>query len=516
MTFNQKVLLVVLLTIITLCLAVKIDFATADLGRHIENGEIVLSGNVEEIRALFTTNYYSYTEGDSPFINHHWLSGVLFYILFVFTGFSGLSIFYIVCMLVAFWLIFDLVRDKISPFALLAISLIAIPVLTSRAEVRPEIFSYLFVALFIWICRQCADNKINQNWLWSLPILQIIWVNVHIGFLFGPFIIGLHFMELAMQKNFVHAKKIGLILFFSGLALLVNPSHIYGALYPFKIFGIYSYRIVENQSINFLSNLGVGNAHIFLAYKILLVLVLLSYIAAASVNWKKISLPLFIYSTVFAVMGWVAIRDFPLFGITAVLSIAFNLEIIYGNTGKVPVFAKNEGVISTALIALTIAGILLITGSSLNRRADFGIGIEKDANGAVEFFEANHLKGPIFNNYDVGGYLIYNLFPSEKVYFDNRPEAYSKSFVENEYIKAMEDPETFNAAEKKYGFNTIFFYYRDYTPWGQAFITRMVFEPDWAPVFADNSIVILLKRNNQNYATIREYEVPKEVFRISK
>src|SRR3990167_1948387 len=55
-----------------------------DLARHIKNGEMILRGNFD----VLYKNVYSYTEPDQPFTNHHWLSGVIFYLLFELIGFD--------------------------------------------------------------------------------------------------------------------------------------------------------------------------------------------------------------------------------------------------------------------------------------------------------------------------------------------------------------------------------------------------------------------------------------------
>ena len=72
----------------------------------------------------------------------------------------------------------------------------------------------------------------------------------------------------------------------------------------------------------------------------------------------------------------------------------------------------------------------------------------------------------------------------------------------------------FKKIDEEYVFNSIFFYYRDYTPWGQAFLTRMIYDSDWAPVFVDDKNLILLRRNEQNRSIIEKYEIPKEVFQV--
>ncbi len=51
----------------------KINLITADIGRHLINGKLLIEQNT-----LVSTNHYSYTMQDKLVINHHWLSGVIF------------------------------------------------------------------------------------------------------------------------------------------------------------------------------------------------------------------------------------------------------------------------------------------------------------------------------------------------------------------------------------------------------------------------------------------------------
>ena len=77
---NNRVfgVLLVLLTIYAgFFFARPINFATADLGRHIVNGELILNG----VTDVLYSNHYSFTERDYDFVNHHWGSGVLFYLV---------------------------------------------------------------------------------------------------------------------------------------------------------------------------------------------------------------------------------------------------------------------------------------------------------------------------------------------------------------------------------------------------------------------------------------------------
>jgi hypothetical protein len=66
----------------------------------------------------------------------------------------------------------------------------------------------------------------------------------------------------------------------------------------------------------------------------------------------------------------------------------------------------------------------------------FGLGLI-DCNKSAEFIKGNKVEGPYFNNYDIGGYFIFHLFPTYKPFVDNRPEAYSVDFF-NEIFHGAE------------------------------------------------------------------------------
>jgi len=88
-------------------LAHRISLHTADLGRHLKNGEVFF-----RTFDTISTNYYSYTWPDHPAINHHWGSGVLFHAVWIATGFIGLHLFFITLSLATFLLMFLFVRRR--------------------------------------------------------------------------------------------------------------------------------------------------------------------------------------------------------------------------------------------------------------------------------------------------------------------------------------------------------------------------------------------------------------------
>jgi hypothetical protein len=141
--------------------------------------------------------------------------------------------------------------------------------------------------------------------------------------------------------------------------------------------------------------------------------------------------------------------------------------------------------------------------------------VTEKMNRSAEFFRENGLHGPIFNNYDIGGFLIFNLFPQERVFVDNRPEAYPEAFFQEEYVPMQQDNQIWENLSEKYAFSTIFFATGDVTDWGQNFLVQRIKDDKWAPVFYDDYAIIFLKRNEENKDLIARFEIPHERFRIA-
>ena len=72
---------------------------------------------------LYILIFFSYTNPDFPFINHHLGSGILFYIIFLILGFGGLSLLYGGIILFSTFLLFYIWRNKIPIFILFPIIL---------------------------------------------------------------------------------------------------------------------------------------------------------------------------------------------------------------------------------------------------------------------------------------------------------------------------------------------------------------------------------------------------------
>ncbi len=509
------VIMAVLLFLCVLLLADKINLSTADLGRHIKNGEVILNAPWSQKMAVLNTNFYSYTENNFPFVNHHWLSGVIFYLFFIYFGFFGLSVFYIFLCTLAFYLLFRIAKTEAGIEIASILSVLALPIITQRAEIRPEAFTYFFIALFFYILWQHRP-------LFILPVLMLLWVNLHVGFIFGFLLLGSFglneiikfFIRDKSQKQKDKIIKIIFASFISIIAALINPFFIKGLLEPLNIFRNYGYMIVENQSILFLHNLGLGAGMHFVLIKFLYAVVAFSFVFLFYKFRNKIlnEFPFhyFFILIIASILSFLALRNFPIFALLFLPIVSYNIKFIF--TENLRIFHRNTLIIISSIILVLFS---LYSWKQIEDRGEvFGIGLLPEINASADFFKTENIKGPIFNNYDIGGYLIFNLFPNQKLFVDNRPEAYSTDFFKKTYIPAQENESDWLKLDAQYNFNVIFFSYRDYTPWGQKFLVSKISDPTWAPVFADSYNIIFLKRTAQNSAIIKKYEIPRSNFSI--
>jgi hypothetical protein len=499
----------VLIFFYSFLLFVPVNLSTADLGRHIRNGELILKGNFD----LLYRNFYSYTYPDFPFINHHWLGGVIFFLVSSATGITGVQLLFIFVNLLTFYLFFNIALKNSNIYVTSLTALLAIPVIAYRDEVRPEVFSYLFAALYYYVLRNYVDRKINwKKLLWLLPI-AIIWVNTHIYFFLGFFIICTFWvvefiktLKIRDKERINRFKALTLTALSVAVVSLINPFFINGVVYPFKIFGNYGYRVLENQSVFFLEQ--VINLPVIIYFKIVFSLLVLSWVYKVfrlikhreGVSWADL-----ILSCALSVLAFIQVRNFAIFGFFAIVSISQNFSSLKFDYPRYLVIPA---------LALVFIFMMVVSPSYWEAR-NLGIGPARRVTGAGEFFTKQELKGPVFNNYDIGGYLIYYLYPQEKVFVDNRPEGYPAEFFKKTYVPMQEKDEIWKAKDAEYGFNAIFFYRQDLTPWAQNFLVSRIKDSGWAAIYVDDFNIIFLKRNPQNNELIKRFELPKEMFKVN-
>src|SRR3989344_2875439 len=363
----EIIIFILFFSLLAVFLIHNFDSIGQDIGRHLKTGEIIW-----QAKEVPKTNLFSFTEPDFPFTNHHWLSEVIFYGIYGWFGFTGLILLKVVFVLAAFLLLF-FVAKKYATFWPIVISfLFSIFIFIERTEVRPEIFSFVILAFFLWVLfgEKYRGSTLNLqkgrtsnllqgrtfDWLWFLPIAQLLWVNLHIYFFIGPVLV-LSFLidqlinlknkqvnrslsqfdgeESGARKRPIHLfvdlsiRRTLTVLCLVFIVTIFNPNGIQGALLPFNILKEYVFSIVENQTLAFLAN--------FFGFKLTIFVFKLSVAAAvilSVINFRKTRQRIFeILILIFSIYaGFKMLRNLPLYALVSFPILAILLSDVSQST----------------------------------------------------------------------------------------------------------------------------------------------------------------------------------------
>ncbi len=495
-------------------IAHPIFLTPADIGRHIKNGEQLLF-SASNWPTLLNANFYSFSFPDFPFLNHHWASGVIFYLIWKGAGFLGLSIFGLIIGSAALLLSFDIARRQTNFYLAAALAWLIIPLIAERTEIRPEMFSYWFALLDLWILTRWRRGELSTRALYLLPLIQLIWINLHIYFFVGFMIIGAFWLEACLTKPRPPG-KLRLLTIVGALmiaASLINPAHYRGLLYPLRIFGNYRFQVQENQSVAALSQASPGYVNLRV-FKIIAAGFIILFGTALWRRRQNIDWPLVMITIIFGWLAWRGVRNFTIFGLVALPAIAELIYLFITSGGAAPGAVRWK----RAYLALGAGAVLF--GLILNwpRFADLwktrGLGLMPGTEALAKFIEDNNISGPLFNDFDTGSYVEFYLFPRVRPFVDNRPEAFPASFFTETYVPLHTNSETWKKTDERYGFNAVLYSFDAKAPFALPFIINRLLDNAWAPVYTDQFAILFLKRNQQNANLIKKYEIPRERFSL--
>lgn len=498
-----------------------------DLPRQIQNGKDILSGNFD----VLTKNVYSYIEPEQPFANHHWLYGVIAYIFHGLVGFSGIVLIKTLLFMLVMYLLFKIAL-KNSDFWLIAFfSIPTMIMFIGRSDFRPELFSYFFISVFILLLFNSEKNP-STNKIYWLILLQLFWVNIHLYFPVGIMIILGFILERVILKKFkvrddILLKKLGLVLLGGIIVLFINPFGLNGVIKSLAVntspdFPIYSSELGSLHNVyKYSPKIDVVGA---LPFYYMIAILFISFVVVVvyrAKNKKAIFsnhlLFFFLASVTTTILGFMIVRALPLFGMVFLLAVTSNLYEPFLSAKK---WIKLKTDRLYDIISFTISFILLVIPliymtffyrHVLSPYNSFGVGVTANAERSAKFLIDNNISGPIFNDTDVGSYLIYYLYPQEKVFSDNRfGDAYSYSFFNDIYNPMIKDENRWKDSLNRFNFNAIVFYQYDGGEDVRNFLFRRFYDPEWALVYADNYNIIFVRNNLKNKDIIEKYQITQD------
>jgi hypothetical protein len=397
---------------------------------------------------------FAYLPTLDPWVYHEWLTGVLFYPLYMNLGGAGLQVLKYLLGLATLALIYATARRRgATPLAaILALFLVQGFLALGYSPVRAQVFTYLFFPLTLYLL-ETARLSGRFCRLWLLLPLQALWANLHGGFLAGLGMVALYSLGEALSRR-PFLPYLG-IFFLSGLATLINP---YGLKYWHYLTAAVS--LPRSDISEWISLWRAYKMGLFLQECFLyLAVVVLSSLFLAWVRWRELT-PLLIFGlTVYLGLGHLRHQVFTylVLGVYLPTAITSFIEVWRGDprwTRLWQPYLKGAGVLLGILFFSFYTYKTLAAGPfRLNLPPVPQSGAKSQIYyplGAVKYLKDNYLKGNLLTEFNWGEYLIWVLFPDCRVSLDGRYETVYPEVVCREYFDFMKGRDNWREFLAKY------------------------------------------------------------------
>jgi hypothetical protein len=384
-----------------------------DVWWHLKTGEYIALHH-----SIPHTDPFSYTRAGQPWVAHEWLTELFLYQLQRITGFAGLILVFAAILCASFFLLY--LRCGPSPYIAGIATLCGAWATAPLWGVRPQVVSLLLTSLWLLILEH-ADRRPSLLW-WTVP-LMLFWVNLHAGFALGLALSLLFLLGGIIEHRLGYATRNppfriqAFILLLDFLVVPVNPNGLRLFSYPIDT--------LRSQAMqNYIAEWASPNFHSAEYWPFLLILLALF----AILSWSRLRLRPreLILLLVGLYSSLASIRLIPLFVLVAVPIIARRLGS-WPNRSHEPAFSLLHPIFNAAII-LAMAAFAAVQVTKVIQRQPSAEN-QHFPTGAAAFLRTHPPAGPIFNHYDWGGYLIWKLYPTTRVFIDGRADVYGPDLL---------------------------------------------------------------------------------------
>jgi len=485
-------LLVLILLFALLAISQINTVVDSDLWCHFKTGEYIVKN-----LTVPTTDIFSYTLENRAWVDHEWLAQILFYFVFAKFGWLGINILKAIIISLCFLVLLFFIFSKYKKLIYAALfTLLAVLAFGYRSFLRPEVFSYLLLCLFFYILE-------SERRFYIVPLLQILWVNLHGYFILGPILVFLYCMGELISGDLTRSKRLGALFIVTCLACFINPYFYKGAVYPVEILiNIFNQQKAYLQNIYELTmpiNVGLGRYLFFWIFAVLSSVTFLINLRKAKMRHVLIFLGAFTAS-------YAAIRNMPIF-----VFVAMPLAVINLNESK-STRNINERKYYIALVFIILAAVYFFisnkyyefTKQSAFRKTESKMMGLLTPSKACDFLEKNNINGRMFNSIDYGHYIAYRFYPEKRVFIDARTELYTYDFYQS-HQRAQNYPGEWKDLQKRYDFDIAFL--RHLFSGTERLVKYLYNSKEWALVYYDESSVVFLRDTPENKAAIEKFRI---------
>ncbi len=544
---RQNLLALFLLLLITIPMLTKIF--TSDFGTHLALGRFVV--NHHEIPSIERWNYPSL--GMENGSGGEWGFQAVLYSVFAAAGEYGVSFF---VWAVVFGIFLFLYRAMVLRGAHPLLAVLAIfafsGFLRIRIQPRPEIFTYLFTAMTIFLLSEYYFGN-RRKLIYLFPPMILLWANSHPTYLMAFGLYGAFFadalLRAAWRKEFQWARLRTWVIppLITGVAGLVlcglNP-HGYGwLLSPLHMISRGAGGNTNNILMSISELTPVKGTGFYIYFKAAVAFAAVS-LCLGLAGRRVYLLDLFLFAIAFK-GAWGSARAVSMMGLFLAPGASLHLtgflsEAAGWFSGKVrrkpeapeekrrqkgrkrpqpaavsvrpdprPRFAAGSAIIIGVLVLALVAfgGTTLAFSFS---QLQYGVGIteHKFSFKAAEFLRKNPVPGRMFNFFDIGGFLDWQLYPGALTFIDGR--TYNQQvFMDHQMVTGGRPG--WERIIDKYGITYFVLKTMDSSGMILPIVPILSNGPNWSLVFSDGLFVIFVHNTPELRDYIKAHEIPKGI-----
>ena len=497
----DAIFVALLCTLVFSSLSVRL-LGDAGIGWHIRTGQLILTAH-----EIPRTDPFSSTMAGKPWFAWEWLYDVAVGRLDSAAGLNGVVWFNAVLIAAVFAAAFLwLMKRRVNIAVGVILVLLAISAAMIHFLARPHVVSWLFTLAWFAILDGSEREAFSgasrrRRSLWILPLLMLLWVNLHGGFIVGFVLLAIYclsacwtwwrtkpgrleddLVKIAAVRRAWQLVWVGIV---SAAASLVNP---YGWKLHQHVFAYLSNRFLMNHIQEFQSPDFHGWAQ-----KCFLALILIAVVALAMSGRKLRASELMV--VLFSVYsGCYAARSIPVASILLVMIVGplICAGSASGALGRITLLQSSlRGHIWTAIAAIFALVVALHggrSGSSQLMSAHFDP--KRMPVTAVDYIQQHGLPGPVLTADFWGGYFVYRLYPQMQVVVDDRHDLYGETFFKS-YLRMYRGEQGWQEFLREHPAGCVMF------PRNAAITNLLLEDPDWKPLYEDEVAVVFVRLRSE-------------------
>lgn len=493
------------LLLFVFCFAIR-PIYDPDFWWHLKSGEtMVKTGGLLQFDPFTFSGDGVVSAREAIILKGYWLWQLTAYSLYSLFGFNGISLLnFLTFGAMAGVIITQMRRQQVG--VALAAFLVTIGLFfvsySYRLE-RPQVISILFAAILVALLSRVRDN---EKLGWSLPLVMMVWANLHGGFVVGDLIL-VCFAAGAVLEYRHNLPRLRHILLWIGVAMgasLLNPN---GALVFTELLNFQNSTLMSGVSEYQNTWLKFQKGDSFVAVLWLLIALYgVGIWSSRRLYWPELLVALFL--TVFSVAY---ARNVGFFGLAMLPAIGFHLQQgMSRRQWQLPTF------LSICTLLLCVLFTLYLSSLLWQERQQFGPVKSSYPEKAITFLQDSGLQGRMFNSYEYGGYFLWRLAPQMQVFIDGRGMEVK---VFDDYMKLsagsvalVDGRREYEALLDSYAIDTIVQPIYDGDGRVQPLMKSLLLKPEWIPVYVDTYVYILARLTPQNAEVINRYRLDKNEF----